>query len=53
MAQTAQTEIGIPKVVGKSYDYNGINPNKPIMSNSSKAMLGPNKKQNHLQPHSR
>jgi hypothetical protein len=53
IAQTANSEVGLQKVVGKSFDF-GKNPNKPIMSTSSKAMLGPKKNFNKIiQPVSR
>jgi len=43
MQQTTNSDVGLANVVGKSFDYSGRNPNKPILSTSTKAMMGPRK----------
>lgn len=42
MAQNICSDVGLDRVEGKSFAYTGKNPNKPILSSSSKAMLGSN-----------
>ena len=42
MTQNICSDVGLDRVEGKSFAYTGKNPNKPILSSSSKAMLGSN-----------